>query len=478
MIELQHAALPLMERAGEAAAACALQLRCGKAPVLVFAGPGNNGGDALVLARRLHERRVPVVLVFPGDAARLPTDAQAAYEKFITTGLAVHREVPAGKFSLVVDGLFGIGLSRPIGGTWAALIDRINHFSGPVLALDLPSGLDADTGRIHGVAVRASDTATFIAGKPGLYTADGPDHCGSVSIHDLQLPAIAATGAVLCIKDFSSALRPRRRNSHKGSNGSLAVIGGSPGMTGAALLAARAALKLGAGRVFVGLLDRLPVDYGQPELMLRDPSDALTQANAITIGPGLGTTTVAYELLYRAASADLPLLIDADGLTLIAAHPVLARIIARRTAATLLTPHPAEAARLLGWTTENVQADRIEAALRLSRHFRAIVALKGGGTVLANPDGQWLINATGNPGLASGGTGDVLAGMAGALLTQGWAAWAALCCAVHVHGAAADRCIAEGNGPVGLTASELIAPARQLLNCWISERSDPRTANC
>jgi hydroxyethylthiazole kinase-like uncharacterized protein yjeF len=466
-----------MERAGEAAAACALQLRSGTAPVLVFAGPGNNGGDALVLARVLHKHGVPVALVFAGEASKLPTDAHAAYEKLIAAGMVIHRAVPAGHFSLVVDGLFGIGLSRPIEGEWAALIERINQFAGPVLALDLPSGLDADTGQIHGVAVRASHTATFIAGKPGLYTADGPDHCGTVSIHNLHLPAIASAGAVLSIDDFSAALQPRQRNSHKGSHGSLAVIGGASGMTGAALLAARAALKLGAGRVFVGLLDHLPVDYGQPELMLRDPADALAQASAGVIGPGLGVTTLAYELLCRAVSADFPLLIDADGLSLISTHPVLARNIARRSAPTLLTPHPAEAARLLGCTTEAVQTDRIDAALRLSRKFNATVALKGCGTVLTNPDGQWRINTTGNPGLASGGTGDVLAGMAGALLAQGWPPSAALCCAVHLHGAAADHCVAGGDGPVGLVASEVMAPARQLLNRWINERSEQRTAN-
>ena len=475
--ELHHAALPLMERAGEAAADCALQLRCGTKPILVLAGPGNNGGDAMVLARVLYERRVPVALVFPGNAAKLPKDAQAAYEKLVATGLAIHHEVPAGKFSLVVDGLFGIGLSRPIEGEWAALIERINHFAGPVLALDLPSGLDADTGSIHGVAVRACHTATFIAGKPGLYTADGPDHCGTISIHDLHLPAIASAGAVLSIDHFSDALRPRQRNSHKGSNGSLAIVGGAPGMTGAALLAARAALKLGAGRVFVGLLDRLPVDYGQPELMLREPAEALAQASAGVIGPGLGITTAAYEFLCRAVSADFPLLIDADGLTLISQHPVLARNIARRNSPTVLTPHPAEAARLLGCTTENVQADRVAAALRLSEQFCAIVALKGCGTVLANPDAQWRINTTGNPGLASGGTGDVLAGMTGALLAQGWSAWSALCCAVHLHGAAADHCVAAGDGPIGLAASELIEPARQLLNGWINDYGDSLSSN-
>ena len=445
-LEHQHAAATpsLMERAGRAAAQLAVA-RYGVCHVLICAGPGNNGGDGFVMARELVARGCPV------------------------TTLQGREDVAAGSYGLVVDALFGIGLARPIAGHYAALIERINAFHGPVMALDVPSGLDADTGAVHGSAVRADLTATFIAAKPGLYTAQGPDHCGEICVLDLDLALPPSPGAILGRCDFSSVLKPRQRHSHKGSYGTLAVIGGAPGMAGAAVLAGRAALMLGAGRIMVGMLEHLNIDLTTPELMLRTPDAALSQATAAVVGPGLGQSDRALELLRRLASADFSLVLDADALNLLATHPELANVVAQRHAPTLMTPHPTEAARLLGTDTATIQNDRIAAALALARRFNASIALKGAGTILAHPDGRWRINTTGNPGLASGGTGDVLAGMTGALLAQGAPAWEVLCAAVHLHGAAADAAVAAGNGPVGLTASELIAPARRLLNCWIAE---------
>ena len=435
---------PLMERAGLAAAELALRLlKNRRARVLVLAGPGNNGGDAIVMANALRQQGIDVVVGSVGT-------------------------VPMGDYGLVVDGLFGIGLGRPISGPYADLIARINAFMGPVLALDIPSGLDGDTGRVMGVAVRATHTISFIGGKPGLYTLDGPDHCGEVSVADLGLRLDKFSGALLAIDDFRGYLKPRLRNSHKGSYGSLAIIGGAAGMTGAALLAARAGLQLGAGRVFVGLLQPLAVDPLQPELMLRTADNALAHATVAVVGPGMGASDAALEIIRRAATAAFPLLLDADALNLLAAHPVLSALIARRAAPTLLTPHPAEAARLLTTTTEAVQADRVGTALKLAQRFKAHVALKGCGTVIAHPDGDWRINANGNPGLASGGTGDVLSGFIGALLAQGWPADAALCGAVHLHGAAAGTLVANGAGPVGIAAGELIPVARTLLNRLIA----------
>jgi hydroxyethylthiazole kinase-like uncharacterized protein yjeF len=457
----------LMERAGGAAASFARE-RFGHGRVLVCAGPGNNGGDGFVMARELARAGVPVSILFTADPARLPADAAAAYRSCRGTSADFCREVPPGEFSLVVDALFGIGLARPIEGPYADLIARINAFAGPVLALDIPSGLDGDTGRVLGCAVRATHTLSFIGGKPGLYTLDGPDHCGEISIASLDLALDGFPGALLSTADFRAGLVPRRRNSHKGSHGSLAVIGGATGMSGAALLAARAGLQLGAGRVFVGLLSSLAVDPMQPELMLRSADDALANATALAIGPGLGESATACELIRRAAGADFPALFDADALNLLAAHPVLAARVRHRTAPTLLTPHPAEAARLLGMATDEVQRDRVASALQLAQRFNAHVALKGCGTIIAFPDGRWRINATGNPGLASAGSGDVLAGMAGALLAQGWPADAALCGAVHIHGMAADLLAAAGDGPVGMTAGELIPAARGTLNRLIA----------
>lgn len=478
LLESRHATAdpPLMERAGRAAAGYALRLvGDNPAPILIFAGPGNNGGDAFVLARRLKQSGRTVHIVFRGNPEKLPPDARRAYESCRIASADFFIEPPAADYALVVDGLFGLGLTRPIDGDHAAWIERINRFAGPVLALDVPSGLDADTGRVLGHAVCATHTLSFIAAKPGLYTLDGPDHCGEVAIDTLGLPLPDSAGALLSRADFTEFLVPRPQNSHKGSFGSLAVIGGASGMSGAALLAGRAALKLGAGRVFTGLLEPLAVDPQQPELMLRTPQDALQHATAAVIGPGLGQDGAALEILRRVTGASalhpfgsFPLLLDADALNLLAAHPVLAHAVARRTAPTLLTPHPAEAARLLAITVAEVQADRVATALQLAQRFNAHVALKGCGTILAHPDGRWRINTTGNPGLASAGTGDVLAGMTGALLAQGWPANAALACAVHLHGAAADAAIADNVGPTGLTASELIPAARHLLNRWIA----------
>jgi hydroxyethylthiazole kinase-like uncharacterized protein yjeF len=469
-IEARHAAAepPLMERAGAAAARIATQMLGAKAgPVLVLAGPGNNGGDAFVVARLLKAAGHAVFLLFADDAERLPADARKAHDAWRAAGGECHADYPGGDFALGVDGLFGIGLTRAIAGRHADWIARLAASGVPVLALDTPSGLNAETGVVTGPAVRATRTATFIALKPGLLTGDGPDLCGAIEVCDLGLAIEAADGALIRPSSFRASLEPRRRNSHKGSFGSVAIVGGAPGMAGAALLAGRAALKLGAGRVYLGMLERLAVDFDQPELMLRAPEDAMAAATVLAAGPGLGQSEQAATLLAQALASELPLVIDADGLNLLAKDAALAQRITVRPAPTFLTPHPAEAARLLGAATTEIQADRRAAAIALAHRLDAHVALKGNGTVVATPDGRWFINATGNPGLASAGSGDVLTGMLAALLGQGWQPLDALLGAVHLHGAAADACMAAGKGPVGLVAGELIDAARALLNAWI-----------
>ena len=463
----------LMQRAGAAAGELALRLLGGSAhPPLIVAGPGNNGGDALVVANFLKQRGLSPVVVFAGATAKLPADARAAHDAWLASGGAMLPDIPAGDYALVIDGLFGIGLGgRPLEGRHATLVSHINELACPVLALDVPSGLDSETGSVAGIAVRANHTATFIALKPGLLTLDGPDHCGAVSVHALDLNVDIPDGSTIAPALFGQHLRARPMNSHKGSYGSAGIIGGAPGMAGAALLAGRAALKLGVGRVYVGVLESLAVDPLQPELMLRAANEVFDLATCLAVGPGLGQSAAALTLLRRAIATDLPLLLDADALNLLAAHPVLAGNLARRDAPTLLTPHPAEAARLLGCDVAAVQADRVAAALGLARRFKAASVLKGCGSVVALPDGRWFINTSGNPGLASAGTGDVLSGIVVALLAQGWPAEPALLAAVHLHGAAADACVAEGIGPIGLSAGELIAPARRLLNTWIAAQS-------
>lgn len=471
-IEAEHgnAKPSLMERAGACAARAAQAMLSGTThSPLILAGPGNNGGDAFVVARLLKGNgRTPRVL-FAGDPARLPKDARQAHADWLAAGGTCRNDYPAGDIGLVVDGLFGIGLTRPIEGIHAEWIESMNAGTTPVLALDIPSGLNAATGQATGPTVRADRTITFIALKPGLLTGDGPDLCGTLEICPLGLDIRREDGDGEEISPalLRHALHPRVRNSHKGSYGSVAILGGAPGMTGATLLSGRTALKLGTGRVYLGMLERLPVDAGQPELMLRSPEEAVDNASVLAIGPGLGMSMLARELLARALDATPPLVIDADGLNLLSQDEGLRRKLAVRPAPTFITPHPSEAARLLGCTTDEIQADRLAAALELARRFRSHVALKGCGTIIATPDLRWFINSSGNPGLATAGSGDVLTGMLAALLAQGWPPLEALLGAVHLHGAAADACVAQGNGPVGLTAGELILPARTILNGWI-----------
>lgn len=485
-IEAAAAGQPLMQRAGQAAAdlAAALAGRDGAArhaPLLILAGPGNNGGDALEAARLLRQRNFAVHLVLAGLAEKLPADAAAAYRRFLAEGGETVSEIPdAPRWSLIVDGLFGIGLVRAVTAPYAGLIEQANALAArdacPLLALDCPSGLDADTGTRRGATIIASHTITFIGGKAGLYTADGPDCCGIVSIAtlDLDVPALLPdvnAGRTVAVDLFASRLTPRLRNSHKGSYGTAGVVGGAPGMVGAALLAGRAALRLGSGRVRLGLLDeRAPsFDAQQAELMLRSPQGVLAgELSALACGPGLGRGDEARTLLENACALPVPLLLDADALNLVAEMPALQSALGARQAPTLLTPHPAEAARLLASDVAAVQSDRLAAALEIAARLRSWVALKGCGTVIASPDGALFINTNGNPGLATAGSGDVLSGLATALLAQGWPACDALLAAVHLHGAAADRLVTQGCGPVGLAAGELIDSARCCLNEWIA----------
>jgi ADP-dependent NAD(P)H-hydrate dehydratase / NAD(P)H-hydrate epimerase len=476
VVEAAASALPLMERAGAAAAEVARELvgaRGGR--VLVLAGPGNNGGDGFVVARLLRQWFFDVATLFRGDAARLPPDAAAAHRAYVAAGGTAATELDRSwRGDLIVDGLYGIGLKRALSADDAALVEWANTSGVPILALDLPSGLDADTGAVTGATVQASATATFIALKPGLLTADGVDRCGRISVHELGLDPEAIAPAKGHRLDWSAlaaalpdVLRRRSRNVHKGTFGTLGVVGGADGMVGAPLLAGRAALHAGAGKVWVGFVaaDRPAVDWGQPELMCRNAADVMAAGpDALAVGPGLGTRDRAAELLARAVATDVPMVLDADALNLIAQDAGMATALRVRKAATLATPHPAEAARLLATTPAVVQADRLGAALALASMLNAAVVVKGAGSVLAYPDGTWDVNASGNPGLASAGTGDVLTGFAGAFLAQGIDARSALRLAVCLHGAAADACVAAGNGPLGLTAAELAPAARALLN--------------
>jgi hydroxyethylthiazole kinase-like uncharacterized protein yjeF len=468
----------LMERAGLAAAELARDLIAdSRKPVLVLAGPGNNGGDAFIVARYLKQWWHRVHLVFAGERAKLSLEAGAAVDAWEASGGETLAEMPRAALKgcgLIVDGLFGIGLERPLSGRYAELVATVNASGVSALALDIPSGLHSDSGRVLGSAVRARHTITFIALKPGLLTLDGPDHSGELHVRDLGLEAAALLppqGRTIGHEVISAVLPRRTLNSHKGTFGSLGVVGGATGMTGAALLAGRAALKLGSGRVYVGFLapDAPSVDAAQPELMLRGVEDVLNtnSLGCLVLGPGLSQSAGAQHCVERALALEMPLVIDADALNLIGAHPRLQELCATRGAATVLTPHPAEAARMSGRSIAEIQNDRVQAALWLAQRYRATTVLKGVGTVVAVPDGHYHINTSGNPGLASAGMGDVLSGLLGALLAQGASTTLATCAAVRLHGLAADRRYRDLGGPIGMTASEVADAAREILNIAI-----------
>jgi hydroxyethylthiazole kinase-like uncharacterized protein yjeF len=393
------------------------------------------------------------------------------------------RVLTATRWTLVIDGLFGIGLARGIAPPLHGVIELLNTLDCSVLALDVPSGLDADTGNIvgpHGIAAAATHTITFIGDKPGLHTGSGRDYAGIISVANLDIDPrfYSMPHAQLGMPDsFAASLRPRLHNSHKGSFGDVIVAGGARGMSGAAVLAGTAAAHCGAGRVFAAFLEDPPAyDPAHPELMCRHAEDVDLSKGAVVLGPGLGTSRQACDLVARGLAADVPAVIDADALNLIAAESALQHRLSERRAPALLTPHPLEAARLLGTSAAQVQADRLAAARLLAQRFNAIVVLKGSGSVIARPDGEVAINTTGNPALATAGSGDVLAGICGALLAQHWDVWEAALGGVWIHGHAADRLVAEGIGPVGLTASELIPAMRAILNQLTGSHAQRRVA--
>ena len=481
----------LMERAGIAAARCAMGFLPSEkqyAYVLVLAGPGNNGGDALEVAAHLANDGAQVSVLHYAQADKLPEDAQGAYKRAQlsparfrdTTHEAAMPLIQNTDWSLIIDGLFGIGLKHPISGDLHEVVSAVNRMECPVIALDTPSGLNADTGVIvgangsdGGIAVRASHTITFIAGKPGLYTLQGRDHAGLVAVAPLAIDEKHYPSARCWLNDaslFAHMLKPRIHESHKGTYGDVAIVGGARGMTGAPVLAARAALHSGAGRVFAVFLENAPAyDSVQPELMCRDARDFDLSSAVLVAGPGLGQSRASNDLVAQVLNARQPIVLDADALNLIAAEDALQQRLKNRREPTLLTPHPLEAARLLGTSSNEVQTDRLTAARNLAKTYNATVILKGSGSVIAEPDGSAWINTTGNPALATAGTGDVLSGLCGAMLAQGWPVRETALAATWLHGAAADELASKNVGPVGMTAGELIPAVRATLNRLTAE---------
>jgi NAD(P)H-hydrate epimerase len=438
--------------------------------ITIVCGPGNNGGDGYVLARRLKAKRREVrvhaldgVLPGVGDGARAAADWIAAGGG---TTPVPERLAPA---DVVVDALFGIGLTRPLAGSAAAAVAAINRQSAPVLAVDVPSGLCPDRGRVLGSAVQATATVTMLAGKPGLLTGEGPALTGALKLAPLLVdgdpaPVDAPDLELIGPGWLPRWLPPRRRTAHKGDFGHVLLAGGDYGMAGAIRLAAEAAARAGAGLTSVWTRPEHAAALlsARPELMVAGSpagptfGELLARATALVVGPGLGRSDWARALLRPLLTAARPTVVDADALNLLAESPWVL------SPDHVLTPHPGEAARLLGSSSAAVQADRISAARTLAQRFEAVVVLKGAGTLIAAPDRRPMLCDAANPGLASGGSGDVLAGLIGGLLAQGLPPFEAAVTGVRAHADAALR--AAQAGERGMLAGDVLACLRGVLN--------------
>ena len=468
----QIASAQVMQRAGEAVAAA-----CGSCKsALAVAGPGNNGGDALVAAAALAARGAKVLAWMPLGEPRRQTDAQGALAGFRSGSGRVEQggSLPADFSScqIIIDGLFGIGLSRPLAGDAGRIVGQINAHPAAVVAADAPSGLDCDSGSAA-AAVRADRTVTFYASKPGLHMRCGPDLAGQVIVDGLGFDDLAAgAGGELIEGAGACAALRRSSDSHKGNFGAVAVVGGCAGMLGALLLACRAALAHGAGRVYaLPVGPALSCDPQAPEIIwplvssgICAPGDLPAAATVLLAGCGLGTDGRHDDLLALAGREDLAAVYDADALNLfaqVADRKKLAGLLAGQKA--ILTPHPAEAGRLLGCPTEKVQKDRVGSACELAASLGCVIVLKGSGTVIADAQGRWAVVAAGNPSLATAGSGDVLAGIIAALRAQGLAAWDAAGSGAWLHAAAADAAAVEQGGHHGVRLARVCELSGRML---------------
>lgn len=469
----------LMQRAARAAYEELAQRWPMPGRLVAFCGPGNNGGDGALVAYQAIEAGWQVILVAPLGVSKASGDAARAFEAYREAGGEIRDFVDEPiQADLIVDAMFGTGLDREVTGPMAQAIDRINDASGHgvgVLAIDIASGVDASTGRIWGRAVVADATVTFIGLKLGLLTGGGAAHCGDLAFDDLGAPDALYAGQPhvarrITHRDLRHVLPVRPRGAHKGDNGHVLCVGGGRGMGGAIRMSAESALRSGAGLVSVACHQDHAgaMSQARPELMCQGLPDDLTEADAearletlmeraslIAVGPGLGQGDWGDVLWQRVLESDRPLVVDADALNRLAANGT-------DRENWILTPHPGEAARLLGWSTADVVADRVQAARRLAERYRAVVALKGAGTLIATPDELWLCTQ-GNPGMAVGGMGDLLTGVIAGLAAQGMTLAEAAVFGVYVHALAGDEA-ANGDGERGLLPTDLLPCIRRQVN--------------
>ena len=439
--------------------------------LLVVCGLGNNGGDGLVLATlaKAAGMKVTVAMVAAGEmktavAARAYAAAVAAEVNIMPWETALSTVESA---TVIVDAILGIGIRGELAQSLASCVAQINQLGLPVVSLDVPTGLDSDTGHVESAAIHAALTVTFIAAKVGLFTGQGPAFSGNVVVADLGVADCLPSELglpTLSDQDIQPLLRQRRRDAHKGDHGHVLVIGGDYGMGGAVRMAAEAALRAGAGLVSVATRpEHVPVVSGsRPEIMchqVREPDELvplLDKSNVVVIGPGLGQTDWAKGLLSLVLSSSVLKVIDADGLNLLSETP-------QRVSKAILTPHPGEAARLLGVISAQVQQDRVAAVRKIAAQYDATTLLKGAGTLISTTAGELRLCLAGNPGMATGGMGDVLSGVVGGLLSQGLSLTEAAHAGVLIHAKAGDYAAAHG-GERGLLASDLLGFIRSQVN--------------
>ncbi len=436
--------------------------------ISVFCGSGNNGGDGYIVAGLALAAGLEVIVYAFSEPENLTGNAELAYLDYrkakgqvVLFEPGLERDIRA---DLIVDALLGTGLSKPVTGDYAQAIQIINKNKAPVVAVDLPSGLNPDTGNVMGIAVKADSTVTFIGLKQGLFTGTAAEYCGEIQYSSLAVPKEVFNHVIPdTYRIFKKNIPPRSRYAHKGDYGHVLIIGGDRGCPGAARMAGEAALRAGAGLVSIATHPdhAALLNVSRPELMCHGIKNTaqltplLDKANAIVVGPGLGQSKWAAELFIAAIKSRKMLVIDADGLNLLA-H------VTEKHANWVLTPHPGEAARLMQNTVADIQQDRYAAATKLQRKYGGIVVLKGAGTLVASP-ADIAVSTTGNPGMASGGMGDVLAGLVGGLLAQGFSLKDAAQQGVFLHGMAGDLA-AEQGGERGLLASDLMPYIRRLVN--------------
>jgi len=460
----------LMTRAGAAAWQLLQTAYPDARSLVVVCGTGNNGGDGYVVARLARQAGLQVLVLQLGDAGKIKGDALTARAVWLAAGGRVDAfdiRLLSGA-DVLVDALLGTGLERPLAGEWQAAVAALNAVACPVLAIDIPSGLHADTGALLGGAVKADRTLTFIGRKRGLYTGQGPEYAGQVSFDDLQVPAEVFSRVLSDIRlvtgiPLGKLARPRARTAHKGHHGHVLIIGGDHGMAGAVQLAGRAALRVGAGLVSFATRPEhaAAIAAACPELMGRGVATALdlkpllARATIVVIGPGLGQSTWSLDLLSGALEASQPLVVDADALNLLAREPV-------KREDWVLTPHPAEAGRLLQAATAGIASDRFAAVRLLAERYGGVAVLKGAGTLVCTADQPLQLCAGGNPGMATAGMGDVLSGVIAGLAAQGLSLAQAAVAGVCVHNRAGDRAALQGER--GMTAGDVIDELRPVMH--------------